>query len=210
MQAFVGGLHTSAAAIHHDGNQYGTAVELTPLGAHAVFGMPAGELTGQVVPLGDLLGGRACELTERLAEARAWKHRFAVMDDVLARGRSERTVPPEVMHAWERLVRRAEPLDVRMLADEVGWSRRHLSERFRREIGLPPRQLARVVRLQRSRRLLTLGDRSTMTAVATDSGYYDHAHMLHEWRSLAGCTPAEWLREELPSIQDDVGADVPE
>jgi AraC-like DNA-binding protein len=88
----------------------------------------------------------------------------------------------------------------------VGWSRRHLTERFGREIGLPPRQFARVLRFQHSRRLLEGGGLETMTAVAAEAGYFDHAHMLHDWGGLAGCTPAEWMREELPSVQDRLGA----
>src|SRR3712207_8855102 len=57
------------------------------------------------------------------------------------------------------------------------------------------RSFARVLRFERSRRLLTRPDRRTMTEIAARSGYYDHAHMLHEWRSLAGCTPSQWLQE---------------
>jgi AraC-like DNA-binding protein len=37
--------------------------------------------------------------------------------------------------------------------------------------------------------------------VALAAGYYDHAHMLREWRRMAGCRPGEWLAEELPSVQ---------
>ncbi len=210
MQAFVGGLHTRAALIRHDGNQRGIAVELTPLGACAVLGIPAGELAGRVVEAADLLGARGRELTERLVDADGWPDRFAVLDEILARGLCERYLPPvELVHAWDRLVGGVGGLDVGALARDVGWSRRHLTERFRREVGLPPRQLARVLRFERSCRLLGRPDHRTLTEVAARSGYFDHAHMLHEWRRLAGCTPSEWLREELPSVQDGIESDNP-
>src|SRR4051812_8579567 len=46
--AFVGGLHDRAATIVHDGNQHGMAIQMTPLGARALLGLPAGPLAGNV------------------------------------------------------------------------------------------------------------------------------------------------------------------
>ncbi len=203
MQSFVGGLQTWPAQIHHDGSQHGIAVELTPLGAAAVLGVPGGELAGQVVDLGDLLGARGRELTERLVDAPGWPERFAVLDAVLSRGLSTRHLPPgEVTRAWSRLVVGRGETDVDGLAREIGWSRRHLTEQIRREVGLPPRQLNRVLRFERSCALLRQPAHGTLTDVAMAAGYFDHAHMVHEWRRLAGCTPSAWLGEELPSVQD--------
>jgi hypothetical protein len=88
-QAFVGGLHAGPARIAHDGNQYGIAVDLTPLGARALFGMPAGELAAQVVDLEDVLGPGARSLPDRLAALPTWGERFAVLDDVLRRAAVE-------------------------------------------------------------------------------------------------------------------------
>src|SRR5512139_2922357 len=42
--ALVGGLHTRPALIVHDGRQSGVQLAVTPLGARALFGLPAGEL----------------------------------------------------------------------------------------------------------------------------------------------------------------------
>jgi AraC-like DNA-binding protein len=209
VQAFVAGLDTQPALIHHDGSHHGVAVDLTPAGARALLGLPAGELTGEVVELGDLLGARGRELPERLLEVDGWDARFDALEGVLARGlRDAAGVPAGVEEALARLVAGGAAVDVDALAKDVGWTRRHLTKRFRLEVGLPPRQLARALRLQRCCRLLRRGDLRTFTEVAIEAGYYDHAHMLHDWRSLAGCTPAQWLREEIPSVQDRL--DTPE
>ena len=206
MQAFVGGLQTWPAHIFHDGVQEGIAVELTPLGASAVLGVPGGELAGRVVALEALLGRRGRHLTERLLNTPDWPGRFRVLDHALAAGLSERHLPSDqVRTAWTRLVGRPGDLDVDALAREVGWSRRHLTEQVHRQIGLPPRQIARILRFERSCALLRLpATRArTMTDLALAAGYFDHAHMLHEWQRLAGCTPAAWLDEELPPVQDE-------
>ena len=80
-------------------------------------------------------------------------------------------------------------LTVGALAAEVGWSRRHLGERFRAEIGLTPKAAGRVLRFERARRLLGRARRPGLAEVAALSGYYDQAHLNREWRELAGCSP---------------------
>jgi transcriptional regulator GlxA family with amidase domain len=60
------------------------------------------------------------------------------------------------------------------LADEVGWSRRHLSQRFSDEFGIGPMQAARLLRFGRARKLVVAGSRS-LAEVAIDCGYADQA-----------------------------------
>ena len=88
---------------------------------------------------------------------------------------------------------------VGVLAAEIGWSRRHLAVRFRREFGLPPKTAARLLRFQRA--YATLG-RGLLTRSATTTGpdgwaeravrfgYYDQAHLIRDFREFAGTTPA--------------------
>lgn len=210
-QAFVAGLHAGPATIAHDGNQYGLSVDLTPLGARAVFGVPGGELASHVVDLDDLLGRTARTLPDRLAHLPTWKERFSVLDEVLTRaiaGRAERVVdpPPEVAHAFRLLVDSCGAAAIGRVADEVGWSRRHLGARFRAEVGLAPKATARVVRFDRAKGLLAKGAR--LADVAAAAGYADQAHFTREFRELAGRTPRAWLAEDLPSVQDPERVDI--
>lgn len=203
-QAFVGGLHAEPARIRHDGFQHGISLELNPLGARALLGMPAGELAYAVVPLQDIFGPSAPELVDRLVTAPGWRERFGVLDDVLVRRLKERPgTPPQVALAWERLLANGGCVDVAELAGDVGYGRRHLGQLFRQELGLPPKVAARLVRFERSRRLIQRADRPGLAAVAAACGYYDQAHLTREWREIAGCTPSTWMAEELPSVQDE-------
>ena len=54
-----------------------------------------------------------------------------------------------------------------------GWSRRRLVERFREEVGLPPKMFARVLRFHPRRRNAGSGDARRLSDVALDCGYYD-------------------------------------
>jgi AraC-like DNA-binding protein len=84
------------------------------------------------------------------------------------------------------------------LAGEVGWSRKHLINRFRDQVGLSPKVMARVLRFHRAVDLLAHGVPSYVD-VAVTCGFYDQAHMNREFRALAGCTPGELAAPRRPS-----------
>jgi AraC-like DNA-binding protein len=210
LQAFVGGLHDGSATIRHHGLQYGISLQLTPLGARALLGLPAGQLAYTVVQLEDVFGPRGGALVDRLAGCASWQDRFAVLDEVLVQRLKEGCDPPrEVAWAWQQIVSSGGAVEVAALASEVGYSRRHLGELFRRELGLSPKVAARVLRFERSRRLIERADQTSLAGVAAASGYYDQAHLTREWREIAGCTPTTWIAEELPYVQDDRTDDPP-
>lgn len=207
--ALVGGLHSAPALIRHDGHQHGIQAGLTPLGARTLLGVPAGELATTVLDLEVLLGPVTGELVERLRAATSWTDRFLELDAVLARVARDRGAPaPELRWAWHRLSASHGGIEVGALAGEVGWSRRHLGERFRREFGLTPKEAARVMRFEAACRLLRAPERPGLADVAARCGYCDQAHLTREWRELAGCTPSRWIVEELPSIQDSEPVDL--
>jgi AraC-like DNA-binding protein len=97
------------------------------------------------------------------------------------------------------------------LAAETGWSARHLNSLFRAEVGLSPKEAARVVRFDHARRRIAQAARACADAadspgigladLAAECGYYDQAHMAREFRSLAGCPPTQWLAEEFRFVQ---------
>lgn len=100
----------------------------------------------------------------------------------------------------ERAVRRLflpEPPTIDRLCAELGVSDRHLQSRFRRHTGLSPKQLAKMIRFQKSFQYLD-DPRLSLTEVAQHCGYYDHAHFTHDFKSLAGVSPSQYLRTDRP------------
>jgi AraC-like DNA-binding protein len=199
--SFVAGLDDRPGVIAHDGRQAGVQLDLDPLGAAPLLGAPAGGLARDVVGLDALLGPDAARLADRLDEAPDWPTRFALLDAALTARLGRRHGPaPEIRHAWRRIRHSGGRVRVDELAAETGWSRRHLSERFRSELGLTPKTAARVTRFDRARWLLVTGARTSLTDLALRCGYYDHAHMDREFRVFAGRPPAELAK--LPFVQD--------
>ena len=196
------GLQTRSVAIHHDGRQHGIQLSLTPLGARAIYGLPAAELTDTLVPLVDLLGPLGPELLDRLWAATTWRERFAVLDELLTRavgrhvGDGALAVRPEVAELWRRLVAARGQVQVGAVAAELGWSRRHLGERFRAEVGVTPKAFARILRFEHAHRLVRRPDPPSWAEVSAQAGYADQAHMVRDWRAFTGRTTEAWRREE--------------
>jgi AraC-like DNA-binding protein len=191
------GLHAHPAEIHHDGTQVGVQLALTTAGASALLGVPAAVLAGELVELDDVAPGLR-HLPEQLAAAAPEDREGVVTDAIRAQLRRHDARGPqaEVGHALARLTRGA---GVQEVADEVGYSRRHLGSLVRRECGLTPQEVRRVGRFERSRALV---GRVPLAEAAQRCGYADQAHLTREWVALAGCPPTTWLREEFPFLQD--------
>jgi AraC-like DNA-binding protein len=202
--ALVGGLHTAPATIRYGTRIRCIRVELTPLGARSVLGVPAGALAERVTSLRDVLGRDGGELVERLHGLASWPARFGVLDEILARRLADQpAVPVELAWAWRMLLAGGGAVRIADLAAHVGWGRRHLGERFRAELGLTPKAAARVLRFERALGLVEGSRARGLADVAAACGYVDQAHLTREWRSLAGLPPAAWLAaEELPNVQD--------
>lgn len=189
--SFVAGLTQQHVTTIHAGPQHGIQVDLTPLGAHRLLGVPMQELADSVVELDAVRGREAGELADRLASADGWAARFDLLDSVLL-GWLDRGPPVDapVAWAWRQLDASSGRVPVAALADEIGWSRRHFADRFLRQVGLAPKATARVLRFANA--VTLLGTRpGGLADVAAEAGYADHSHMVREFRSLAGCTPSE-------------------
>ena len=203
----VGGLHTSPALLDASRPQEGLQYDLTVLGAQALLGVPASELRGLAVDLADLLGRQAHDLVDQLHATGDQRERFRVLDAALLRrlrGRSavRLGVPAEVAEAWRLVFASNGRSRVSAVATRVGWSRRHLSERFQLATGLTPKQASRIARFEAARRLLLAPARPPLAELAARCDYADQAHLAREWQALAGCSVGTWLREELPYVQD--------
>jgi len=198
--SFVAAMTDTYAVTEHRA-LHGIQIDLTPLGAHMMFGVSMHELSGQlVVPLEDLLGrGGGQELVETLYEAPGWEARFVLLDGYIGlRAQEARRPSPDVARAWYRLKDTGGGLRIGELARELGCSRRHLAARFAEQIGPPPKTAARLIRFQRAVQRLGHDDGSRFAEIAQDCGYYDQAHLNRDFRELGGATPGELVATMLP------------
>jgi AraC-like DNA-binding protein len=200
--ALIGGLHLAPALIASDGASSGIQIAVNPLGCRALFGLPAAELRNVDTDLTAVLdAAEVDEIRDRMRSAPGWAERFAAVDGWLCRRAAARdaAVHPDVARAFRRLVATGGTVPIAALADEVGWSARHLTARFAAEVGLRPKEAARVVRFDRVRRQVRAGVR--LAEAAAGGGYFDQAHLTRDFREFAGVSPTRWLADEFGIVQ---------
>ena len=164
---------------------------LRPGYAGLVLGVPPSKLVDRHVDLDALWGGRAHELREQLRATITTEERFRILEETLISRLSDRRVHPTVPYALEAL---AHPqARVASIAKSAGISQRTLIEHFTSAVGLTPKRFGRIVRFHRAAALARSGP-FDWARVAHESGYYDQAHLIHDFRELAEVTPSDLAR----------------
>jgi AraC-like DNA-binding protein len=167
------------------------------LGApEAVLGVRASAVAGRIVALEELWGDAATErLRDRLADARDSVGAAAILESAIA----ERLVNADrrrfgaqlALDAADRLT----SASVRAVAVDLGVSERHLRRVFRDTVGVSPKEFAKLARFHRALRAAREDTHASWASVAVAAGYYDQAHLIAEFRAIAGVTPRALLGE---------------
>lgn len=202
-RSFATGLYDHATTIEQSGPMACIDLKLSPLGAYTLVGVPMHELAGRAVGLDDLVGTGVDHLLDEMAEAPGWSERFDLLDAfLLCRVEDGPAAAPQVAHAWRRMLATGGGVAVSALAEEIGWSHRHLIVKFREQVGLAPKAAARIVRFDALLTRLEAG--APLARVAAESGYCDQSHLNRDFAELAGTTPTDWLsrRPAIPALKD--------
>jgi AraC-like DNA-binding protein len=193
--AWVAGVQRGPLLIESTVGSHLFGVRLRPEGARALLQLPLSELTDAVVETSAVWGRRFDGLHAALAAAPTARacadaaDRFLLGSLRLGERRTDRAV------AWIRQSLTAQPnLSVDTLSRTVGLSPRRLRERFADSVGVSPKTLARVYRLQHAIALAGRSEAVTWAEVAAGAGFSDQPHMIREFRTLTLASPSEYLR----------------
>jgi AraC-like DNA-binding protein len=163
------------------------AVRFRPGGATPFLRTPAGALTDRSIDAGDL--GLPWLATERFAGCTDLGAALEILHQLLLARLPAVDAPDRIVaHAVARLFG-ATPPSIAALGDELGWSRQHLARMFGVHVGVSPKHLGRVARLQRA--VVAVQRGGDLAKAAVDAGYFDQAHMALDFRDLADLTPRE-------------------
>ncbi len=97
----------------------------------------------------------------------------------------------------EVIVQSQGQLDVVELADKMNVNRRNIERRFTSVIGMSPKQLSRVIRLQATLKMLEQKKFTSLTSLAYENGYYDQAHFIKDFKEFTGISPKSFYAENL-------------
>ena len=100
----------------------------------------------------------------------------------------------QVNDQWMEL---SDECSAKELADKLNIHRRNMERKFETAVGMSPKQLSRVVRLQSALKLLEQQKYSNLTSLAYESGYYDQAHFIRDFKEFTGISPKSFFADNL-------------
>lgn len=187
-ESFLVGSHAGPLRTRHAGHHVGVQVDLEPMAAYRLTGIPGAKLADCVVDLATATN-RLAGLEENLAACAGPRERLAILERALTTAIREGPEPdPLVVWLWERLAQDHGRTRISELVAETGFSHRHVASRFREQVGLTPKTAARILRFELAVELLARGESASL--VAASCGYSDQSHLSREVSSLGGSPPS--------------------
>jgi AraC-like DNA-binding protein len=166
-------------------------VRLKPEGASRLARASMHELTNVKIGLRNIFRDHDIALLEeRVMESGSSSERIACIESFLLQNLGQDREDPVLSRASSWLCRNP-GLRIRKLASLLDISERHLSRGFRATFGTSPKQYARLARIEKviAARKRGLG----WADVAYACGFTDQAHLIHDFRTIVGGTPAEFF-----------------
>ncbi len=168
-------------------------VRFRPGKAPAFLRLSADELTDRSTALDNLWGRTGKTLEARLAELPNLQRKIAELEqELLRRLALDGKQDPRVEAAVAFILRQRGTPSVQAVCAHAGISRQHLARQFAHYVGISPKLFCRVVRFQNIVERLRGSGPVGWSATALELGFYDQAHMISDFKELAGLSPGQY------------------
>lgn len=193
-RSFVHGQMKAYIEIAPTGNTGMIAARFYPHGLAAFIDMPVYELTDRVTDVGSLFGKNAWELEQQLGNAPNEAERVRLLTGFLTKRLRRSSVKTDMAaNAVRTIMTTGGNIAVNKLAMDACMSERQFERVFLASVGVSAKAFSKIVRFQHSIRAAQSGKQTTLTQLAHDSGYYDQAHYIRDFKAFAGVTPVQYF-----------------
>ncbi len=176
------------------------AIRFKPGGAYPFFDVPFSEITDQIISLEDVWQDESAQFDDFLWAANDNDSRLTFLQDALQRRLLRQDKHnSELLRTGRAAIRLIETSNeiprIEDLSKRLGVSTRRLRRLFDTLVGISPKQFARIARFQNVIRTAKQTAVLDWAAMAADTGYYDQAHLISDFKRLTGITPGAFAQE---------------
>lgn len=173
-----------------------------PIGLHALLGLNMPALVDRTVDAREILPEDLVLAVEALLPEAANEKTHARLHRILL-DYPVQTLPNWLWAFYETIREEQGAIPLAEAYAAIGHSSRHINACFKRAVGVSPKVLCRIYRLQALLAEIDPSEPVNWTALAHRFDFYDQAHFNREFRSFAGLRPGEYLlqrRRNLPEL----------
>jgi AraC-like DNA-binding protein len=155
--------------------------------------MPLYTLTDSVVDGELVLTSEILDMRDMILEAATVPNKFSTAEQFLIQKFSRRLeVNPFIDFAVRAITSSPSQYSIEYIAGKVGYSQKHLIELFKKNVGLTPKHFLKVMRFQKAIQEISQTSHINWASIALESGYYDQAHFINDFKIFSGFTPKEY------------------
>ena len=174
------------------------AIRFYPYGFANFVSEPISNLVDKETPIVQLFGTEnADDLEQIIVKAENTEQRISIIEKfLLDRLNDERTINRIVKNTVDFLLSTNGSASINSILKEDLSKRRQLERNFKKQIGVSPKQLGKVIRLQTALKMLLDQKSKNLTDIAYKSKYFDQAHFIKDFKEFTGINPKEFLNHE--------------
>lgn len=197
-RCFVFGQITRPLLIEPTGEIGILAARFHPEGFKPFASLPIAEMDDRAVALEELFGEAGQRLAADVLAAASAAERISFVEEfLLQRLTPSAHIDTLIRESVALLLQLRGQSSVDQLSDQLGIHRRSLERKFASAIGLSPKQLSKMVRMQAALKLLASGHVSSLTALAYEGSFYDQAHFIKDFKEFTGLSPKKFYADNL-------------
>lgn len=174
------------------------AIRFYPYGFANFIDLPLNELSNKETPLNELFGNENTErISQEVIQAQTTNERIDIVERFLIERLKDKSTIDNIVKSIidTMFLTKGSKTLIAMLKNDMT-KRRQLERNFTRQIGLSPKQLSKVIRLQATLQMLLNNTKGTLTDLAYENEYYDQAHFIKDFKEFTGITPKDFLTDD--------------
>ncbi len=174
------------------------AIRFYPYGFANFVTTPIKNLANKETPIELLFGENSANaLEQKIIQATDTNERIKIIENFLLRKLNDKVIIDTIVKTTIDTLfsTRGSTSINKVLKDNLS-KRRQLERKFQKQIGISPKQLGKVIRLQTALKILLNQEMDSFTQVAYESDYYDQAHFIKDFKEFTGTTPKEFLNDD--------------
>ena len=174
------------------------AVCFYPYGLANFLSTPIKELANTETPLAMLFDEKvANELGQKINHAEGTESRIAIIENFFLQKLNDSASIDNIVKATiDTMFLTNGTISIRELLKNDAAKRRQLERKFTKQIGISPKQMCRVIRLQTVLKMMLNQQSESLSQIAYDREYYDQAHFTKDFKEFTGMTPKEFYKFE--------------